>query len=607
PGKSISLIGGNVIFDGGVINAIANNINIAAIQSGTVKFAISPIGLVFDYDKVNLFGDINLTNHSFILNNGIGLGNINLTGDDINLNSGSTILLNNIGQTQIGDINIDAKKNLSIIGSPNEDVPKGYSQLISGIISSSLSSGKGGNINISGSNLYLKDIGKIFSTNFSTGDGGNINLNIKNLISILEHKQFPSAGSLIGAVSFSSGRAGNINILTNRLLLKDGANLVSATFGAGDAGNITINADSIMQIGFNATTLNPTLISSFTGGDGSGGNVFINSKNLILLNGGRLDASTLDGGSAGSVFINSDNIIVAGTFPAEFNGNSYISSSGNKLDPFTQSFYRGIKLNLTGDAGNVTITSKNILVQDGGQISVKNDGPGNAGKLSISSDFIHLQNGNITASTQGGDGGTIELNSKVTLLQGGNIIASARNNGNGGNVTINSPFVIGDNNSFIQANAENAPGGNITINSDVLLFPIKNITASSQLGSSFDGSIQLNSSKFSINPSLLNSIQPVQKIQPISCDPTSNKQSPNPKIESSSLSEQTNSPIENIQEDSSTFYYLDLKTRKRIPLSGEMTGWVDNGDGTASAISIAKSDHVTSLTPQCLQAKLVYD
>jgi large exoprotein involved in heme utilization and adhesion len=358
---------------------------------------------------------------------------------------------------------------------------------------------------------------------------------------------------------------------------------VTATLGSGDAGNIEINSYFASLSGYNTKTLSPTLLSSFTANGGNGGNLFLNSNILLLVNGGRVDASTNSSGNAGSVFINSDYILVRGVFPAKFNGNSFISSSGNKLDPTSESLYPGLTLNLTGDAGDVVIKANKIDLKDGGQISVKNDGSGNAGKLSIFADEIKSKDSSITASTQGGDGGSIEITTTKLIAQNSLISASARGNGNGGNIFITGSVIFGRN-SYLRANAENGRGGDITIDVNGFSFPRENITAISTSGANINGKVNINATNTTL--SLLSLYKPpnVRYSFSTTCKPNPRK-SLSVHGGSGMVPEQFDEPIETAIHAKNTYYRLDLKTRKKIPLGEAMLSWRDNGDGTGSPVS----------------------
>jgi large exoprotein involved in heme utilization and adhesion len=120
-------------------------------------------------------------------------------------------------------------------------------------------------------------------------------------------------------------------------------------------------------------------------------------------------------------------------------------------------------------------------------------GTGNAGDLSITTKKLSIQQGKVSTATLSGEGGNIDLQVEdlVLLADNGVISTTAGGVGNGGNVTINTPFLILNDNSNILANAFEGSGGNINITAtSIFQSPDSLITASSEQG--IDGTVQLN-------------------------------------------------------------------------------------------------------------------
>ena len=130
--------------------------------------------------------------------------------------------------------------------------------------------------------------------------------------------------------------------------------------------------------------------------------------------------------------------------------------------------------NATGKGGNVSITTGNLTVRDGGQVTASSlntsDAKG-AGNLEIQAKNIFLDNGGkLNAETASGTGGNISLKLENLLLLRRNSQVSAtagieEKGGDGGNIQIEAPFIIAvpDENSDIRANAYTGNGGKIDI------------------------------------------------------------------------------------------------------------------------------------------------
>jgi large exoprotein involved in heme utilization and adhesion len=144
----------------------------------------------------------------------------------------------------------------------------------------------------------------------------------------------------------------------------------------------------------------------------------------------------------------------------------------------------------TGKAGNINI-DPTLIELDGSQITVNSQGSGDGGNITLIGKNLNLNNSTISASTKSGQGGNITLNIPDTIRQNNSKIeASAGENGNGGNVTIKTKFIIG-NGGNISANATQGKGGNIKITTQGIFgYKGKQIDASSETG--VDGVVETN-------------------------------------------------------------------------------------------------------------------
>ncbi len=180
------------------------------------------------------------------------------------------------------------------------------------------------------------------------------------------------------------------------------------------------------------------------------------------------------------------------------------------MDESLQQFL-GLPAKPSGDSGNVTINTPVLIVNDSAEVTVKNDGTGKAGILNINANLILLNSkGKITASTQSGTGGNIDLQAKDGLILRNQSLISTESlgRGNGGNININSPVIVGLENSDIIANAVEGDGGSIKINTSGLfglqfqnrLTTDSDITASSEFG--VNGTVEINNPAVNPNSSL---------------------------------------------------------------------------------------------------------
>ena len=506
-GETIALVGGQVNFDGGILTAPSGRIEVGSVTSGIVSLASTPTGLFIGYGGVQKFQNIQLNNRSLLDASGFSNGKIFLQARIVNLTNGSAILISNFGSLPSGGISINATEALELNGTitdNNNNSGESLAQRIAqGIGTQNFFTGKGADIFVSTNKLVIQNSAQLTTQTFGLGGGGNISLIVGDSNQNLGNR--PSEVALrsggVATLASGTGQAGNLTLSTQKLSIQYGATFASENFGSGAGGNVTINASDSVEIS-GAIRLTPnSFLQSFLGAlttsSGNAGNVVVNTRQLIVNKGGRLDSSTLASGSAGSININAtDSINVSDRVPGSLNPNliSSISSSANVIDPYFTPIF-GLYNQLNGATGSITINTNKLNVQNGAQISVRSDGIGNAGTLQIHANSINLNNqGSITASTASGEGGNIFLQSRnLQLRHNSPITANAGGTGNGGNININTRTLAALENSNISANAQGGTGGRVTINTQGLFLSQDSaIAATSEAGPQFSGRVQIN-------------------------------------------------------------------------------------------------------------------
>jgi filamentous hemagglutinin family protein len=586
PGQSLSFFGRNVIFDGGVINLNSGNLNIGAVKSGFIEFnKITGNSNVFFPENTISYGDIFFLNNSFILNTNLFGGSINLFGKNVNLLNNSTVAFIDIGSQNNGEINIVATNDINISGEPNQDIPQGFKRPVFGILSINFGTEAGSDIDLDAANINVLNNGVVFSIAYNNGTGGNLSLNASNSITIDSNVSFSidENGSTIGSGAFGTGNSGSINIISPLVSIKNGSIIGTNTQGVGNAGDITVNANQIIVDGFNPLNFIPSTLSSSTVGEGDSGTLRIQSKDLFITNGANIGVATFSSGDAKSVFIDADNILISGSSPDSINSNSFIFASANRISNISAfPVFNGANLDLTGNSGDIFIQTQALTITDGGQIIARNNGSGDAGSINITANQLALNDSLISSSANGGNGGNINLNTESLVMQSGLINSATTGNGNGGNTTVTTQAIAGDYNSFISANADQGTGGDILINTDTLIFPLQNITSSSNRGIDFSGTVEINAANF--GPQQRKEIQPERFTEPTTttCNPSSDK------VSFVITGDDIPSRIDDLAETDSPIkkapFFIDNSTGKKIPLI-EMQGWVDKGNGMATPIA----------------------
>ena len=493
--STLALIGSNITANGGTISADGGQIELGSLDSGLVGLQSTQSGFAFNYDSVNNYQNIDLTNLSALDSSGNSQGTISLTGNNIALKNGSQVLNQNQGTSAFGDININAVGTFAISGTS----PDGN---ISGAVQNeALNTGQSGDINFSVGRLILKDGASIGVNNFGDALGGNVTINAVEEIQLLENTAVNQSRqgfttSSIGTVNFGEGGGGNTEISTQQLTITNGGVIGSPTLGMGAGGNVTVEANSIDLI--------RGVISASSTNTGSAGSVNVITSSLQLLEGGSIRTASVGTGSAGNVDVTaSESISISGTSSVTQNSSSINSSVRLPSEEARELF--GILETPEANAGNVSINTPFLSLAEEGSISVENQSLGEAGTLSINAAQINLGNtGRIDAASASGTGGNIDLRAdQLQLDENSSITATAEKDGNGGNVNINTTNLIAKKNSEVTANAFRGRGGNLEVNAEGLFLfdsPENIFSASSELG--IDGEIQIDTPEIDLQKEL---------------------------------------------------------------------------------------------------------
>ncbi|MBE9003195.1 filamentous hemagglutinin N-terminal domain-containing protein [Nostoc sp. LEGE 12447] len=554
PEKTLALVGGDVTLEGGKLGASEGRIELGSVDKGVVHINPASNGWNLSYEDAISFKNIQLSQQSIADVSGFGSGSIQAQAAKVELGGGSIFLIQNQGKNLSGDIIVNAFEELRIIGTSRDgaiptslvnetlvgdggkieiltknlilqdgaaiaaktygigrggdvfvnaseftQVANGSSsvvQLPSNIITSTFGSGNSGNLTLSTKNLSLQDGGEILTSTFGTGRGGNLTVNTAESTQVIGYLSGTSQlSSTIVTRASGSGNAGNLALSTGLLSIKDGGIIGSLTLGSGSGGDVTVNSkNSIELVGVVPNIFTPSSLVTATYSSGNSGKLIVNTKKLTVRDSAIINTSTRSTGKADSLTINaSDSIDVIGRVPGAVNP-SLINSSVIDFNESFQELYL-LPSMLRGDSGNITINTNKLNIADGALISVKNDGFGNAGTININADTINISNnGGITATTAVGEGGDIEITSKIIQLRSGNISATAGKQGtkgNGGNIRIDTDIVTASNNSALTANAFRGRGGNIRINTKGLFISSDTqVTASSERG--INGTVEIN-------------------------------------------------------------------------------------------------------------------
>jgi filamentous hemagglutinin family protein len=343
----------------------------------------------------------------------------------------------------------------------------GYSpktRIRSGLFTETLAPGSASNINVSTKNLTVGDGGTIFSRTYSAGISGSINLNATESIQVRDVSSLATdIFSTIDSVTFSTGNGGDMFISTPQLSILNSGLVSVSTFGKGSAGNLIVNADKVELIGKAPLAAASSAITTASRGAGNAGNLFVNTRTLNLTDAGRLSTASFSSGKAGDIIVNASEFVKVSGYSQQLP-----SQIRSDVNPPGQFFERLLQLPSvpTGNSGSITINTPNLKLNDTGRISVSNQGKGSAGTIRLNAQMLQLSNfGQVNAESKSGVGGDIILQSQdIRLRNNNNISTNAQGTGNGGNIFIDTTTLIALENSDITANSRDSFGGKVTIN-----------------------------------------------------------------------------------------------------------------------------------------------
>ena len=287
----------------------------------------------------------------------------------------------------------------------------------------------------------------------------------------------PSSPSLyLADVTLSDGisidaASGNIRIMAHNLTLRDGARVRVNAFENRPPGKIKIHATGNIRL----QNLTPEQVRN-TGlfarvplsasNPRRPGRIMITTRFLTLEGGAKITTSTQTESPGGIIEIEADeSVVLRGLLRS---GRTGVFSNSND----------------DGGAGNITINSDRLTIQDGATIATRNTN-GNAGIITLNVDELILDNGASIFSVIGtneiggiGEGGDIHLNIRQLEIQNESRISSSvrRGIGDGGNIFIQGlnnnslDFVFLGNDSEISTSVGGkGEGGNIILEADSLV------------------------------------------------------------------------------------------------------------------------------------------
>jgi filamentous hemagglutinin family protein len=223
-------------------------------------------------------------------------------------------------------------------------------------------SSRGSSVNVNANNLKL--LSNPDFTNIQSSiktSGGNININATGKLS-LNHGEISSDNTLD-----NPGSTGNINISAQTIAINDRSAIFSYTQGSSNAGDINIKSTGdIFLLGSN--TFNPPSVDTieYNGIGGVPRGFFLNSSSIASRTFGRGNSGKITINTQGSLVVSNEGLVTSETATTE--GINILSR---------------ITADSTGNSQGISISARNISLENHSVIDASSGGQGNAGNISI--------------------------------------------------------------------------------------------------------------------------------------------------------------------------------------------------------------------------------
>jgi filamentous hemagglutinin family protein len=393
---------------------------------------------------LNSAGNVGLSNGALVDVRGGGGGSISVNAQNLEMSSGAQLLAgigNGLGSlgAKAGNIEINAVESVKVRG--NSQTTIGISNTVG-----SQSIGDAGDVIINTGTLEGSGSFGIASATAGRGNAGKVAITATDEVSL---RNLQGSASGIGSLVFPSaiGNGGDVGIKTRSLFMTNRGFISTTTFGEGDGGTLTVNAsESVRLIGVGG-------LATGTLGKGKAGNLTINTGQLLVRDGAAI-ATTAEQGSQG----NGGTLTVNVTESIQLVGTSANGQSRSRLTSSTLG---------KGNAGDLFITTRQLLVQNGAVVAAASSNEGNGGNLTIATGQLLVKDGSLISTTAfgQGDGGNLAIDTDRLLIQDSGIISTNTfGEGNGGNLDIKAETLSLTNGALMLANtSDKGDAGDITI------------------------------------------------------------------------------------------------------------------------------------------------
>jgi filamentous hemagglutinin family protein len=419
PGQGLHVIAGDVSLNNTELDASSGNLTIfSAASAGEVPFSLATAGSGFAQATNKSFGNISITNNSYVDIDGFGGGNLVMRGGRLTVDD-STISAYNGGTIAGGKISLQANQ-IAIQDSAE-------------ILTYAGSSGNAGNVLLQGGGVTIDGTDQpsgsgpgilSFALDGATGGAGSVAVAVTGAVNILSGGQIAVAtGSTGGNISVQAGSLDIDGSATPEQVT--GLTTLSSAAAPGVSGAISVS------VAHNASLIGGGAIFSDAEAEGSAGAVRVFAGGALNLSGGgTIYSSTSGSGAAGNV-------------------NVHAGSMSLTDDALILSYSEPIGAANLGDAGSVNVTvSQGLLISGGSLIASQTSSFGRAGAVTVQAGSATINGQGLDVFTgisdQTGTGAlgnagsvTVNVNQGLTLENEGGITSYTFSSGNAGAVNVN--------------------------------------------------------------------------------------------------------------------------------------------------------------------------
>ncbi len=434
----------------------ANNINVRS----DAKISISTSGagnsgnLKVKADTLTLSG---FSSGISSFNSGAGnAGDLTISSTNLDIHDGAQILVSS-ESGKSGDLSVEANS-IALSGGEVALIEEKEGFISSGIKSNAFKNGEAGNVLITSDKLDVRNGAQI---SVSTGGSGNTgDLFVKSDEILLTNDKIflvnGNSGKVLTGINSgvfdtqrngsATGNSGNLTVQSQNLLVNNGALININNLGQGKTGNLNVKSTNIL-LNHDLDGVSPGGISIAPSDEtpnsklnitASSGDLSVKAENLIVQNGTTISANNISSGKGSNiiVYVTKSILLDGNSSPIEIEGKTVTFDSGITNQVFS-----------TGEAGNLTVQTKNLQVLNGAEISTSTAGLANAGNLKINVDQLQVNNAKIIAGTKGaGNAGNVTVKANtIELRESANIGATTSGTGNSGDLTITAEDILLDN------------------------------------------------------------------------------------------------------------------------------------------------------------------